>query len=240
MPILFFIWIPFIQSSFQGNEKVYLQARFSLYPNVAKEDPPSMKQAVKIAVAGLSDLGVSIVRADDVSSCLVGEDSTIWEALRSCFSRSSVSVDGRTPRGISLHATIHCLQDKKYVSSLRLPPRRVHPIKNDEWVMDAYLQPNRIVAQFSIFPLGIPSYMDVFEFVQDCAKRSTCWKESLGQTTIMLDGNGNEVWDTLCKCMEVAQKTTDTVAMSVTLTANKNAWTEEDRMRVSQQEEGIS
>jgi YKOF-related Family len=231
--LLFFSFSSLVQSSFQGNQ-AYLQARFSLYPNVAKEDPPSMKQAVKVAVAGLGDLGVSIVRADDVSSCLIGVDSTIWEALRSCFSRSSISIDGRTPRGISLQATLHTLISQDDKCPLLLPPRRVQPNKDDEWVMDAFLQPNRIAAQFSIYPLGIPSYMDVFELVQDCAKCSSCWKESLGQTTIMLDGNGNEVWDTLRKCMMVAQKTTDTIAMSVTLTANKNAWTVVDRKRVSQ------
>jgi hypothetical protein len=47
----------------------------------------------------------------------------------------------------------------------------------------------------------------------------------------MLDGNGNEVFDVLREsfALLVRQADVDHVAMTLTLTANKNAWPKEDR-----------
>jgi uncharacterized protein YqgV (UPF0045/DUF77 family) len=229
----------------QGSQDM-ISVRFSLYPNVAKDDPAnaSMKQAVKVAVGRLGELGVSI-SPDDVSTCLVGSESALFEALRSCFARASVTASG-TPRGISMQATVTMVpssspsplsssDDGSYNNdALDLPLRTATDVDDGmEFVRDAYLQPPRIAAQFALYPIGTTSFTITINHVFTNAKRSSCWKAEIGQFSAMLDGNGNEVFDVLREsfALLVQQADVDNVAMTLTLTANKNAWPEEDRSR---------
>ena len=204
-----------------------ISVRFSLYPNVAHEDPPSMKQAVKAAVGRLGDLGVHI-RPDDVSSCLIGPESALFEALRSCFARACLTADGK-PRGISMQATFEASATDDYSHNVELPVRTAEIDDDMEFVRDAYLQPPRIAAQFALFPMGTSSYMRTIETVQGNAKRFSCWKHNLGRASAMLDGDGNEVFDVLRESLALARSDAESVAMTFTLTANKNAWPVEDR-----------
>ena len=59
--------------------------RISLYPKV--KDSQSLKQTIKDAVAGITDLGVA-VKPDDVSSALVGPEPALFEAVRAVFGRA--------------------------------------------------------------------------------------------------------------------------------------------------------
>ena len=149
----------------QGSQNL-MSVRFSLYPNISKEDPAtsSMKQAVKVAVGRLGDLGISIV-PDDVSTCLMGSESALFEALRSCFARASVTAHGM-PRGLSLQATVTMVPSSSSSNNndnnknvLELPIRTATDVDDGmEFVRDAYLQPPRIAAQFALYPMGMTSF----------------------------------------------------------------------------------
>ena len=220
--------LPAVLSAFSAHQTQNnnISVRFSLYPNVANEIPPSMKQAVKAAVGQLGDLGVQI-RPDDVSSCLIGSESALFEALRSCFARACLTADGK-PRGISMQATIESSLANDY-SELELPVRTAVIDDDMEFVRDAYLQPPRIAAQFALYPMGTSSYMRTIQIVQNNAKQFSCWKHDLGKVSAMLDGDGNEVFDVLRESLALARNDSENVAMTFTLTANKNAWPVEDR-----------
>ena len=217
--------LPLVQSAFsvhQNQNKAGV--RFSLYPNVAKEDPPSLKQAVKTAVVGLGDLGVH-VSPDAVSSFLVGTEPALFEALRSCFSRACLTADGK-PRGVSMQATFSAGED---FSEIEVPARIAEVEDGRDFVKDAYLQPPRIAAQFALYPMGSSTYTGTIEKVHDNAKSYSCWKGDGMRLCAMLDGEGNDVFDVLRESFAIARADSEHVAMTVTLTANKNAWPEEDR-----------
>lgn len=207
--------------------------RFSLYPNVGKENPPSLKQAVKDAVVGLKDLGIQI-QADDVSSCLVGPESTLLEALRLCFARASLTADNK-PRGVSMVATFSSGRSPDLVD-VELPSRTVKVDEGMEFVSKCYQQPPRIAAQVAVCPLGMLDYQGTIDKVVENAKASSCWMEGKGQfcNSFMLDGDGNDVFDVLQDSLVLSRAECEQVKLTVTMTANKSAWPEGDRSSLRQ------
>jgi hypothetical protein len=205
--------------------------RFSLYPNVGKENPPSLKSAVKAAVVGLSDLGLSI-RPDDVSSCLVGKEGHVIEALQSCFARASVTTDG-TARGLSMQGTLSYGYEN--FSTNEIPARTAAVEDGREFVPYAYLQPPRIAAQFALYPrmdssTTGESYETTIDTILKPVRASPCWKDGPDRRLCyMLDGDGNQVFEVLRETFALACAKTSGVAMTMTLTANKSAWPESDR-----------
>jgi energy-coupling factor transport system substrate-specific component len=216
-----------IKAFSSDTNKAFTGVRFSLYPNVAKEDPPSLKQAVKSAVAGLGDLGLE-VRPDDVSSCMIGPEPALFEALRACFAKACVTPDGN-PRGVSMQCTFSAGCPGEDADQIVPPPRIVTASQGNEFIDAAYLQPPRIAAQFSVYPMGSLTYMDTIHEVIQYAKTSQSWKEGKSHFCSFLDGDGNEVFDVLRSSFALARKSAGHVVMTATLTANKNAWPEEDR-----------
>lgn len=220
--------VSFIAAFSANNPSDFTGVRFSLYPNVGKEKPPSLKQAVKTAVKGIDQLGL-IIQPDDVSSCLLGEEPVLFEAVRSCFARASLTPDGNA-RGVSMQCTFSAGCPGEDLLD-EFPERTVVTKEGKEFVDDAYLQPPRIAAQFAVYPMGASDYMDCIHEVIDHAKKSPVWKEGTTHFCSMLDGDGNEVFDLLQECFMLARKTTGHLVMTATLTANKNAWPEEDRSK---------
>ena len=216
--------------------------RFSLYPNVAAapgDNQESLKQVVKTAVQGLTDLGLTVL-PDDVSSVLIGPESTLFEALRIAFGRAAIRSDGNGPRHLSMQCTFSagCPGEDIYQMTT-IPLRTVNvsdtTTKDDKgYLPEAYQQPPRIVAQFAIYPLGVDhQYMDIIYKVIDHAKESSVWKHNAGKTHFcsMLDGDGNQVFDVLQSSFDLAQEQgAGHVVMTATLTANKNAWPDADKI----------
>ena len=217
---------------------VFTGVRFSLYPNVAKEDPPSMKQAVKDAVRGLKDLGVAVI-PDDVSSVLIGPEPVLFEALRLCFAQASVRPDGQA-RHVSMQCTFSSGCPGEDPDQLEIPERTVEtegdgaedandPSRN-EFVSVAYQQPPRIAAQFAVYPLGLENHMEIIYDVIGHAKQSSVWKGGKTHFCSMLDGDGNTVFDVLRSSFAVArERGGGHVVMTATITANKNAWPDKDK-----------
>lgn len=202
--------------------------RISLYPKTGAGQ--SLKQTIKDAVAGISDLGVA-VRPDDVSSALIGPEPALFEATRAIFGRACraegephVSMicsffAGRPPAGGDLE------------ESVITPPERTVSVPEDEWIEDAKLLPKRVACQFSIYPMGSASYVDTISAVMDEVRKSPAFKDELqGMFCTTLDGDGEEVFDVLRSSFELTRKkhlesgAGEHVSIHVTLTANKSAW----------------
>lgn len=221
-----------------GNANQFTGVRFSLYPNVAKEVNPSLREAVKYAVKDLYSLGLE-VRPDDVSSCLLGPEPALFDALRIAFGRASRTIpssngdddddDDGDPRNVSMQCTFSagCPGEDGKVTLIS-PTEISEQLKKES----RSCLPPRIACQFAIYPLGITNHMDDIYKVIEHAKTFSCWKD--GEKThfcSMLDGDGNEVFDVLRSSFALARETSSAnhVVMTATLTANKNMWPESDR-----------
>jgi uncharacterized protein YqgV (UPF0045/DUF77 family) len=190
--------------------------RFSLYPKVKGEQ--SLKLAIKTAVSGLSDLGLK-VQADDVSSVLLGPTESLFEAMRVAFGRAC-RVEGEP------HVAMVCTFSANSGQELPiLPPRTV---ETETWVEDANRLPSRIACQFAVYPLGSIKYQETMDQILGETRKSPVFKDDKEYPfCYMLDGDGLEVFDVLQSSFGMAKKQCNHVTMTVTLTANKNAWKKE-------------
>eukprot|EP00293_Proteomonas_sulcata_P001481 CAMPEP_0184329060 /NCGR_PEP_ID=MMETSP1049-20130417/143947_1 /TAXON_ID=77928 /ORGANISM="Proteomonas sulcata, Strain CCMP704" /LENGTH=262 /DNA_ID=CAMNT_0026651401 /DNA_START=260 /DNA_END=1045 /DNA_ORIENTATION=- len=154
--------------------------RFSLYPQAEH-----IKPIVKEAVTGIKDLGVTVL-PDDVSSCLLGPEEALFEAVRISFGR--IAATGTT---LSMQATFSAgcpgetdiIQTKRIVESKAWLPEAINLVKGV-----------RVAAQFAIYPLGVPNYMDLIYREISQSKKSDVWKDKKTHFCSMLDGDGDEVF----------------------------------------------
>ena len=154
-----------------GDAVKFTGVRFSLTPK-----GEHIKQTIKHAMSGVSDYGVQVF-PDDVSTCLIGPEARLFEALRVAFGRCAA--DGKM---VSLQATFSagCPGETEIVDVERKVPKDLVSSRKgnvDEWVEDAFSVCGlRIAAQFSLYPLGKPQYMDMIYREIDVAKQSPAWK----------------------------------------------------------------
>mmetsp|Transcript_34799 Transcript_34799/g.70396 ORF Transcript_34799/g.70396 Transcript_34799/m.70396 type:complete len:237 (+) Transcript_34799:114-824(+) len=202
--------------------KGFTGVRISLYPKV--NDSQSLKQTIKDAVSGISDLGLE-VRADDVSSALLGPEPALFEAVRAVFGRAC-RAEGEPH--VSMIATFSAGCPGEDDDDSPMPERTVHA--GDDWIDDAMILPSRVACQYAVYPLGTVDYMSTIYSVIDHAKASPSYKDGKSHFCTMLDGDGAEVFDVLRSSFELARaKHSESgggshVTMTATLTANKSAW----------------
>jgi len=163
-----------------------------------------------------------------VSSCLLGPEPALFEALRVAFGRAARDADTGAPQCVSMQCTFSagCPGEP---DDAPLPPRTAAAAPpgggDDAWVADAYALPARVACQFAVYPLGTGAHMDgIYEVIAE-ATRSPAFKA--GQKThfcSMLDGDGAEVFDVLRRSFATARQHAGHVTMTATLTANKAAW----------------
>ena len=203
--------------------------RISLYPKTGAGQ--SLKQTIKDAVAGISDLGVA-VRPDDVSSALIGPEPALFEATRAIFGRACrAEGEPHVSMICSFFAGCPPAGGGAFEESVIPPPERTVPVPEDEWIDDAKLLPKRVACQFSVYPMGSASYVDTISAVMDEVRKSPAFKDELqGIFCTTLDGDGEEVFNVLRSSFELTRKkhlesgAGEHVSMHVTITANKSAW----------------
>lgn len=206
--------------------------RISLYPKTGPGQ--SLKQTIKDAVAGTSDLGVA-VQPDDVSSALIGPEPALFEAARAIFGRACrAEGEPHVSMICSFFAGSPADRDRELApasTTTTLPERTVSAGK-DEWIDDAKLLPKRVACQFSVYPMGCSNYIDTIDAVmEEVVRKSPAFKDELqGHFCTTLDGDGEEVFNVLRSSFELARSKQresgagEHVTMHVTLTANKSAW----------------
>ena len=129
--------------------------RFSLYPMTDAFVP-----VILDAVQDLDRLGLE-VEVDDVSTCLMGEEPQLFEALRVAFGRAA-----RTGTHVVMVASFSAGCPGEPEGDV-CAPRHVTLAElaqeqgTDNWVAEAYDLPERVACQFALYPLGIEHYMDV-------------------------------------------------------------------------------
>lgn len=204
-----------VGSNVKQNES-FTGVRISLYPKVKGDQ--SMKEAIKKAVKGVSDLGLE-VRPDDCSTALLGPEPALFEAARMIFGRACRLEGEPHVSMICTFSAQHQGESEKNSSPLdRL-------VESDDWVSDALHLPKRVACQYAVYPLGSTNYMTTIKDVIAAAKKSPSYKSDIDtHFCTMLDGDGCEVFDVLRSSFALARAQNSHVTMTVTLTANKALW----------------
>ncbi len=182
--------------------------RFSLHP-MRDDFVPLILDAVR----DLPALGLEM-ETDDVSTCLLGEEPTIWEALRVTFRRAVAS-----GVHVVLNATVSAGCPGEPDGDVCVPRAYAGPLGGDHgWSREAYgIGP--VSVQFALYPLGVPDYM---EAIYDEIERA----RSAGVRVVgrhfctHLYGPGDVVFETLRRAFQEAQRRATHVVMTVALSAN--------------------
>jgi len=189
--------------------------RISLYPKVKGDQ--SLKEAIKTAVKGVSDLGLE-VRPDDCSTALLGPEPALFEAARTIFGRAC-RFEGEPHVSMICTFSAGCPGE----SDNSPPPGRL--VETDDWISDALNLPKRVACQYAVYPLGSTDYMETIKNVIGAAKKSPSYKgDKKTHFCTMLDGDGCEVFDVLRSSFALARTHNTHVTMTATLTANKALW----------------
>lgn len=183
--------------------------RFSLYPLCDDFVP-----LILAAVDGLDRFGVD-VETDNVSTCLLGTEPHLFEALRVAFGRAT-----RSGAHVALVATFSAGCPGEPEGDVCLPRAYEGPSGGEEgWSPEAYCLPEHLSAQFALYPLGVADYMDTIYAQIERAK-------GMGMRVVgrhfctHLYGRGEEVFAALRGAFAAARERATHVVMTVTLSAN--------------------
>ncbi len=183
--------------------------RFSLYP--MRDD---FVAVILDAVRDLDRLGVE-VEVDDVSTCLLGEEPNLFEAIRVAFGRAA-----STGAHVVLSATFSAGCPGEPEGDVCVPRAYEGPSGGEEgWSEDAYRLPDRVSAQFALYPLGAARYMDAIYAEIERAKQSGV-KVVGRHFCTHLYGGGSAVFDTLRKAFAATREQATHTVMTATVSAN--------------------
>lgn len=189
--------------------------RFSLYPMRDTFVP-----LILDAVDGLDRLGVE-AEVDDVSTCLLGEEPTLFEALRVAFGRAAAS-----GAHVVLQASFSAGCPGELEGDVCVPRAYQGPSGGEEgWSQEAYQLPGQVACQFALYPLGAGDYMDTIYAEIERARRD-------GVVTVVgrhfcthLYGPGGEVFDVLRRAFAAARARATHVVMTAAVSANSPSLT---------------
>ncbi|HEY3062047.1 MAG TPA: YkoF family thiamine/hydroxymethylpyrimidine-binding protein [Chloroflexota bacterium] len=184
--------------------------RFSLYP-MREDFVPLILNAVK----DLEQLGVQ-VETDDVSTCLLGEEPNLFEALRVAFGRAAC-----TGAHVVLSATFSAGCPGEPEGDVCVPRAYEGPSGGEEnWSDEAYILPDAVAAQFALYPLGERGYMDTIYGEIERARQAGVVKVVGRHFCTHLYGPGGEVFDVLRRSFAETRTQATHSVMTVTLSAN--------------------
>lgn len=183
--------------------------RYSLYP--LRED---FVPLILGAIDGLDRFGVE-AETDDLSTCLVGAESNLFAAVRASFGR--VAGSGAP---VVLRATFSAgeqgdAEGDAHASSSGDSPSAPSEGRSQEEIA----LPERVNAQFAVYPLGVSADTDTIRAAVERARQS-------GLTVVErrlcthLYGRGADVFDTLRGVFATARAGAAHAVMTVTVAAN--------------------
>lgn len=183
--------------------------RFSLYP--MRDD---FVPLILSSVDNLDQFGVE-VEVDDVSTCLVGEEPHLWEAVRVAFGRAASS-----GAHVVLSATFSAGCPGEPEGDVCVPRGYEGPSGGDEgWSREAHALPERISAQFALYPLGADSYMDTI--YSEIERARAAGVKVVGRHFCThLYGSGADVFDVLRRAFTETRGVATHVVMTTTISAN--------------------
>ncbi len=184
--------------------------RFSIYP-MRDDFVPLILGAVK----DLDHLGVQ-VEVDDVSTCLIGEEPNLFEALRVAFGRAAC--DGTH---VVLNATFSAGCPGEPEGDVCVPRAYQGPSGGEEgWSREAYDLPLYVAAQFALYPLGSTEYMDAIYGEIERARQAGAVRVVGRHFCTHLYGPCGAVFDVMRRAFaETRERATHSV-MTLTVSAN--------------------
>ncbi len=183
--------------------------RLSLYP--LRDDVVPL---ILAAVDRLDRFGVE-VETDDVSTCLLGEEPHLFEAVRVVFGRAA-----RDGAHVVLVATFSAGCPGEPEGDMCVPRAYAGPAGGEEgWAAEAYGLPERLSAQFALYPLGAADYMETIYAQIERAKGSDLTVVGRHFCT-HLYGRGDDVFAALRDAFAAARVRAPHTVMTVTLSAN--------------------
>jgi hypothetical protein len=184
--------------------------RFSLYP-MRDEFVPLILGAVK----DLDSLGVE-VEVDDVSTCLLGEEPNLFEALRVAFGRVACS-----GAHVVLSATFSAGCPGEPEGDVCVPRAYDGPSGGEEgWSDEAYRLPDAVAAQFALYPLGTTDYMDAIYGEIERARQDGVVKVVGRHFCTHLYGPGVAVFDLMRRAFAETRTCATHSVMTLTVSAN--------------------
>jgi hypothetical protein len=187
--------------------------RFSLYP-MRDDFVPLILTAVK----DLDRLGVEL-EVDDVSTCLLGEEPNLFEALRVAFGR--VACGGAH---VVLSATFSAGCPGEPEGDVCVPRAYDGPSGGEEgWSDEAYRLPGTVSAQFALYPLGVRGYMDTIYSEIDRARQAGVVKVVGRHFCTQLYGPGGAVLDVIRRAFAETRSQAVHTVMTLTLAANSRS-----------------
>jgi uncharacterized protein YqgV (UPF0045/DUF77 family) len=177
--------------------------RFSLYP--LRED---FVPLILDAIDGLARFDIG-VETDDLSTYLAGDESTLFEAVRASFGRVA-----RSGAPLVLRAT--------FSTEMPVEPTRdayaSHAGDEPGGGMESWL-PERVNAQFALYPLGADIDRDTARTVIERAREAHVRVVERPLCT-HLYGRGDDVFDILRSAFTTARAGAMRTVMTITVAAN--------------------
>ena len=163
--------------------------RFSLFP--MRDD---FVPLILDAVNGLDGFGVE-AKVDDVSTCLLGEEPNLFEALRVAFGRAACS-----GAHVVLNATFSAGCPGEPEGDVCVPRAYDGPSGGEEgWSEEAYRLPDVVSAQFALYPLGVGGYMDTIYSEIERARQAGVVRSSAATSARTCTAPAAAVFDVLRK-----------------------------------------
>jgi hypothetical protein len=179
----------------------FFGARISLYPMTDRYVP-----VILDAIEGLGETGLE-VETDDVSTFLGGDRNAVWSALERVFARAA-----RTGEHVVMTALVsHGCPGETYCEPDPLTGTANAPMKHWSGI--------RTHAQWSLYPLGVPGYMDVIYAEIERTKAARVFSGG-AHFVSKLDGDSCQVLDQIRAAFDDACGQAGHVVAHVTLSAN--------------------
>ncbi len=180
-----------------------ISVRFSLYP--LRED---FVPLILDAIDGLARFDIA-VETDDLSTYLAGDEATLFEAVRASFGRVA-----RSGAPLVLRATFSTESPVEPARAARAAPAGDEPAEGVEsWL------PERVNAQFALYPLGTDTDGDTARAVIERAREAHVRVVERPLCT-HLYGRGDDVFDVLRSAFTTARAGAMRTVMTITVAAN--------------------
>jgi energy-coupling factor transport system substrate-specific component len=179
-------------------------ARFSIYP--------MSDRFVEIITTALKEVNTQKVwmETDDLSTCVRGRSEHVFDVVKAMFLAAAKNGDH-----VVLAATFSngCPGDTAGDVFLTENPIRLNEEQSQQIIQE-------VAVQFSLYPLGIPTYMDVIIDQIELAKDQGTFTKGVHYAS-RLDGDANSVFKTLEDAFNRSfQSAASHIVMTVTMSAN--------------------
>lgn len=180
----------------------FFGARFSIYPMTDRYVP-----VILGAVEGLRDRGLE-VETDDLSTFLGGDRNAVWSSLEEAFAAAA-----RSGAHVVMSALVsHGCPGETYCEPDPLTGTAAAPVVRAGTGV-------QVACQWSLYPLGVPHYMDVIYREIDRTKRAGVFRRG-AHFVSRLDGDLSDVLLAIRHSFDEACGSVGHVVAHLTLSAN--------------------